>query len=91
MQATAPHPPHPVPHLLPALSSVLLPTQCPGDPPLVLKGRQGGMGVGARDVAFRMLWVTLPAGRAEDAAGSRGTCLGNGAPRRSPGEPPPRT
>lgn len=38
-----------------------------------------------------MLWVTLPAGHAEDAAGSLGTRLGNRAPWRSPGEPPPRT
>ena len=51
--------------------------------------------MGVRDVESTMLWVTLPAGHAEDAAGSLGTrrrkvlSLGNGAPLRSPGEPPP--
>ena len=97
MQAAPP----PIPHLLPALSSVppphtaLLELTGSWDPWLVLKGRQGGLGVGVRDVQSDALGHELPAGHAEDAAGSLGTrrrkvlSLGNGVPRRSPGEPPP--
>lgn len=57
MQAT----PTPIPRLLPALSSVppphtaLLQLTGSWDPWLVLKGRQGGLGVGVRDVESAML------------------------------------
>ena len=51
--------------------------------------------MGVRDVESDALGHELPAGHADDAAGSLGTrrrkvlSLGNGAPRRNPGEPPP--